>query len=174
MLGDLIAILTFMLYSTLGSVTRTLFGIYKVYTTIPDFNLDMKRVVVEVLASIFFGTFGVILLSGIGSFNYELKIAALIAGFIGADIINLVTKKIGLTKGLEIRLTEEQIALAEFNPRQIRALKYLETHKRITNKIYQTLNQTTPITAKKDLAQLVRKGKLRKCGKGKATYYKLT
>lgn len=173
MLGDLIAILTFMLYATIGSITRTLFGLYKGYTTILDFKVDMSRVVVEVLASIFFGTFGVILLSGMGGFDFELKIAALIAGFIGADTVNLVTKKLGLTKGLQIRLTEEQVALVEFNSRQIRALKYLKRHERITNKIYQALNQTNSSATKRDLAQLVRKGKLRKLGKGKATYYKL-
>ncbi|MEM5773194.1 MAG: hypothetical protein QXL86_03160 [Candidatus Aenigmatarchaeota archaeon] len=100
-------------------------------------------------------------------------ITALIAGFFGADIVSLITKKFGSTKGLELKVAEQQVALSEFNQRQIAALEYLKNHKKITNSMYQKLNQTTNNIAKKDLAQLVKKGKLKRFGKGKATYYTL-
>jgi len=173
MIEDLYLISICIIYAAIGSLARALLGLYKAYTTTVDFRLNMKRIIVEICCSILLGTFGVIILSGIKGFDYELKIAALIAGFLGADISNLITKKVGLTKGLEIRLTDEQVALYEFNPRQVNALRYLKSHKRITNKMYQELNQTSPITAKRDLVQLVRKGKLRKSGKGRAIYYTL-
>jgi hypothetical protein len=173
MLSDFVLILGFMFYSAFGAITRAFFGIYKAYTSVAMFKVDWKRVVVEIAASIFFGTFGVIILQEIGVFKFSMNITALIAGFFGADIVNLITKKLGLTKGLEVKVTEQQVALAEFNERQIAALEYLKTHKRITNAMYQKLNSTTIDVAKRDLTQLVKKGKLKRFGKGKATYYTL-
>jgi len=87
------------------------------------------------------------------------------------DGINLLTKKIGLTKGLEIKIA--QPVTTEFNKRQLAALEFLKTHEKITNKIYQELNMTTRNIATYELQQLVLKGKLKKHGKGKETYYTL-
>lgn len=173
MIEDLFLISVCIIYATIGSLARALLGIYKAYTTIIDFRLNWRRVLVEICTSILLGTFGVIILDGMGGFDFELKIAALVAGFIGSDVATLITKRVGLTKELEIRLTDEQVALSEFNPRQIRALMYLKDNKRITSSIYQRLNQTTIDIAKKDLAKLIRKGKLKRFGKGKASYYTL-
>ncbi len=173
MIEDPYLISVCIIYSSIGAMARALLGIYKAYTTTVDFRLDVRRILIEICVSIVMGTFGVVILSGIKGFDFELKIAAMVAGFLGADVTNLITKKIGLTKELDIRLTEEQVALSEFNRRQITALKYLKTHKRITRYIYQRLNQTTSYTANRDLSQLVVKDKLKKLGKGRSTYYKL-
>lgn len=173
MIGDLYLLSICIVYSLIGSLARTFLGMYKAYTSTIDFRINIRRVLVEVCASFLLGTFGVVIVNGIGMFNFELKLAAMIAGFLGADIVNIVSKKIGLTKGFDIRLTDEQVALGEFNRRQITALKYIKTHKRITRYIYQRLNQTTSYTANRDLSQLVVKGMLRKLGKGRTTYYKM-
>ena len=170
---DLVSIASFMFYSGLGAITRTLFGIYKAYVSVIDFKIDWKRVFVEVIASMFFGTFGALILKEVGVFNFSMLITALIAGFFGADIVSLITKKFGLTKGLEVKVVEQQVALSEFNQRQIVALEYLKNHKKITNSIYQKLNQVDKHTAKRDLVKLVKKGKLKRFGKGKSTYYTL-
>jgi hypothetical protein len=171
--ADLVLISAFMFYSAFGAVTRALFGIYKAYTTIVMFRIDLKRVAIEIVASIFFGTFSSILLQEIGGFKVGMNVAALIAGFFGADLIDLISKKIGLTKSLEVKVTEQQIAQAGLNERQIAALGYLKTHKTITNEIYQKINQTNHDTAKRDLAQLVKLGKIRKVGTGKKTRYEI-
>jgi len=84
-----------------------------------------------------------------------------------------VTRKLGLTKGLHIVVSEQQVAMAEFNSRQIAALDFLKTHERITNRMYQKLNDVSRNAAQNDLAMLVKKGKLEKFSKGKSTYYKL-
>ncbi|MEM5853543.1 MAG: hypothetical protein QW228_04200 [Candidatus Aenigmatarchaeota archaeon] len=170
---DLHLIASFMFYSSLGAITRALFGIYKAYVSVIDFRIDWRRVLIEIIASIFFGTFGALILKEVGVFNFSMVITALIAGFFGADIVSLITKKFGLTKSLEVKVVEQQVALSEFNQRQIAALEYLKNHKKITNSIYQKLNQVDINTAKRDLAQLVKKGKLKRFGKGKSTYYTL-
>ncbi|MFH8119299.1 MAG: hypothetical protein QXS37_00615 [Candidatus Aenigmatarchaeota archaeon] len=170
---DLHLIASFMFYSSLGAITRALFGIYKAYVSVIDFRIDWRRVLIEIIASIFFGTFGALILKEVGVFNFSMVITALIAGFFGADIVSLITKKFGLTKSLEVKVVEQQVALSEFNQRQIAALEYLKNHKKITNSIYQKLNQVDINTAKRDLAKLVKKGKLKRFGKGKSTYYTL-
>jgi hypothetical protein len=165
--------LTFAIFSIFGAITRAMLGIYKGYTTIPMFKVDWKRVAVEITASVFFGTFGVYLLSKIDALKFGLDAISLVAGFLGADLMSLITKRVGLTKGLQIVVSEQQLALAEFNDRQIAALEFLREHDRITNKMYQKLNDVSANIAQKDLAHLVKKRKLKKFGRGKAIYYKL-
>jgi len=166
-------IIIYAVFSVFGAIGRALLGIYKGYTEIPMFEIDRKRIAVEVMASVFFGTFGAYILSRINLFPFPFDVVALLAGFFGADIISLATKKLGLTGGLHIVVSEQQVALAEFNNRQIACLMYLKNHDRITNRMYQRLNDVSIDAAQKNLRQLVRKGKLKRYGKAKATYYKL-
>jgi len=166
-------ILIYAVFSVFGAIGRAMLGIYKGYTEIPMFEIDKKRIAVEVISSVFFGTFGAYILSRVNLFSFPFDVIALLAGFFGADIISLVTKKLGLTKGLHIVVSEQQVALAEFNNRQIAALNFLKTHDRITNRMYQRLNDVSRNAAQNDLAVLVKKGKLEKFSKGKSTYYKL-
>ena len=121
------------------------------------------------------GTFGVVVLNGLNALPIETKLAALIGGLLGADILGLITKKVGLVKGINVMsVSDEEVQLLEFNDRQINALNYLNRNDKITKKEYQKLNQTSPDCAKRDLANLVRKGKLKKSGMGKSICYKLT
>jgi hypothetical protein len=166
-------IITYAVFSIFGAVARALLGIYKGYTQIPMFKFDRTRVGIEILASVFFGTLGAYIAWRVNFISLPFDVLALIAGFFGADIINFVTKKFGLTGGLRIVVSEQQVEMAEFNNRQIAALEFLKTHDRITNKMYQKLNDVSIDVAQKELKELVKKGKLKRFGIGKATYYKL-
>jgi hypothetical protein len=168
------SILILFICSAFGAFTRAALGLYKAYMSPTPVVIEKMRIGIEIVASILFGSFAVFLLQKIPvpwMKDVDLNFLALIAGFLGADGINLLTKKIGLTKGLEIRIA--QPVISEFNERQLAALEFLKTHEKITNKIYQELNMTTRNIATKELAQLVLKGKLKKHGKGKAAYYTL-
>lgn len=58
------------------------------------------------------------------------------------------------------------------NPRQIKALQYLEREGRITNREYQELcPEVSPETLRLDLADLVKKGLILKVGHKRGTYY---
>lgn len=171
MIVDVAMILAFMFYSAFGAITRALFGIYKAYSSVVMFKIDWARVGVEIVASMFFGTFSSILLQEVGGLKVGMTVTALIAGFFGADLIALISKKVGLTKGIEVRVTEQEVGYADFNERQIAALQYLKTHKRLTNKMYRKLTQASRSAAKRDLAQLVSKEKIRKISKGRYAYY---
>ncbi len=65
-----------------------------------------------------------------------------------------------------------QYQLEDINPRQISALNYLGTHRRITNREYHELcPEVHPETLRRDLADLVSRGILIKIGEKRATYY---
>lgn len=175
MIGDLYSLSVIIVYAAIGALVRALFGIYKAYKTtvkLGEFRINWRRILFEVCVSIIIGTFGVVLINGMNmDFGFALKITAMIGGLLGADVLTYITKKFGITKELDIRVTDEEVALAAFNPRQINALVYFRSHKSITNSIYQRLNHTTHSIAAKDLAQMVRMKKLKKSGTGKSTYY---
>lgn len=163
--------LAFVGFTAFGAMMRAVLGIYRAYNTMPVFVLEKRRVGFEILASMLFGTFAVLVLRELNVFPLGLNIAALVAGFLGADLIGLITKRIGLTKSLQVVVSRQQMEYADMNERQVKALQYTESKGRITNKIYQKVNETTPTVAKKELAALVRKGKLFRTGYNKSTSY---
>ncbi len=60
----------------------------------------------------------------------------------------------------------------QLNPRQEKALSFLQSHRRITNRDYQTLcPEASSETLRRDLADLVDKGLIIKIGQKRATYY---
>ncbi len=168
---DLFLYLTFAAFAAFGAVVRAMLGIYKAYNTFPDFKIEWRRILFEIFASIFFGTFGVIALKELGWFEFALTFTAMFAGLLGADTIKLITKRFGLTKGLEVTVSRQQMQNADLNDREVRALEYAKNQNRITNRVYQKINQTSPTVAKKELARLVRRGRLVRVGSFKKTYY---
>jgi hypothetical protein len=171
---DIEKILILFICCSFGAMVRAAVGLYKAYTGPTPVVIEKRRIGIEIVASMLFGSFSIFLLQRIPVpwiKDVDFNFLALIAGFLGADGINLLTKKIGLTKGLEIRIA--QPVITEFNKRQLAALEFLKTHEKITNRIYQELNMTTRNIATYELQQLVLKGKLKKHGKGKETYYTL-
>jgi hypothetical protein len=176
MIEDFSLISVTLMYATIGALIRALFGLYKAYNStlnIRMFSFNWRRVILEVCVSIILGTFGVVIISEAGGMGLSLgtRALALIGGLFGPDIMTFITKKVGITKAFDIRFTDEQVLLADLNPRQINAMRYLRDNGRITNSIYQKINQTSAVTAKRDLTQLALKGKIRKAGRGKSTYY---
>ena len=68
--------------------------------------------------------------------------------------------------------TEENLRGMGLNERQIKAVMYVKEKKKITNKEYQKLVNTTKKTASRDLVSLVEKEVFSKVGTtGKGTYY---
>jgi ATP-dependent DNA helicase RecG len=60
----------------------------------------------------------------------------------------------------------------QLNPRQEKAMDFLQKNRRITNRDYQTLcPDTSPETLRRDLADLVDRGLILKIGQKRATYY---
>ncbi len=178
MIEDFSLISVVMMYATIGALMRALFGLYKAYNNtmnIRMFSFNWRRVILEIFVSIILGTFGVVIITEAGGMGLSLgtKALALVGGLFGPDIMTFITKKIGITKAFDIRFTDEQVLLADLNPRQINAMRYLRDNVKITTSIYQKINQTTAVTAKRDLSQLVRKGKVKRMGRGKSTYYVL-
>ena len=176
MIDDFSLISLALVYASIGALARTLFGLFKAYNGTVDirqFRFNWRRVVLEICVSVILGTVGIIIISEAGwsAPLLGIKSLALLGGLLGPDILKFITKKMGVTKAFDIRFTDEQVLLAEFNPRQIEALKYIRDNKMITSSIYQKINQTSTITAKRDLSQLARKKKVKRVGRGKATHY---
>ena len=165
------SVFAFLLYSLLGALTRGLFGIYKVYKKRPAPKLMFDMLAVEVVASVFFGMFSAMLLQELGWLKVSTEVIALLSGFFGADLIGLVSKKVGLSKGIQVIITEEQMDMLGLNERQRKGVQYINKHGSITNDIYQELNNTSHSSAKRDLSRLVEKKKVKRSGTGKATYY---
>lgn len=71
-------------------------------------------------------------------------------------------------------LNEEDLQAKGLNTRQIKAVMYVKEKEKITNKIYQEINQVSKRTASSDLAELVEKyNLLDNIGVGAGSYYKL-
>jgi predicted HTH transcriptional regulator len=61
--------------------------------------------------------------------------------------------------------------MPDLNMRQINGLAYAKQSKRLTNGAYQKLNSVSHDVAKRDLAAMVEKGRLKAVGYNKSTYY---
>lgn len=164
-------LLSILPYAMLGSCVRVTWGIYKAYTTLLGVRIAWKRIFVELLAGIVFGIFGGVLLSTIGVFSIGMSLGTLVASLLGANVIELIAKKFGWSKKMDVVVSEQQLGFAELNSRQISAVQYVKAQGSITNRTYQKINQTTKDVAKYELAALVRKRKLKKIGKGKGVHY---
>lgn len=71
------------------------------------------------------------------------------------------------------RYSEEQLKKLSLNDRQLNAVLFVKENKKITNKDYQTLVNTSERTALRDLERLVELNVLEKIGEKKGTYYQL-
>src|SRR5699024_9281086 len=72
------------------------------------------------------------------------------------------------------QFTEENLSKLGLNERQIKAIDYLKENKKITNKIYQEINDCSRNTASNDLTELVNKELIESSGKsGAGSYYTL-
>lgn len=161
----------YLTFSMIGAVTRALFGLYKSYHRKNLDRVVFRSFLIEIIASLFFGTFASLILQEIGWLDVSIEITSMISGFFGADLLSIVSKKIGLKGKLSVKMAEEVFEHPELNQRQVNGMRYLEKNGRITNDIYQNLNGITHSSAKYDLKRMLELKKIRKKGNGRGTYY---
>jgi hypothetical protein len=160
-----------LLYALIGSVVRLFWGMYKAYTTLPFAQFSAERLAMEMLAGIVFGTAGGMILQEMGVLHMAVGIGTVVSAVLGPNVVELVAKKFGWSKKLDIVVTEQQIGMADLNMRQINGLGYASQRGRITNREYQRINETNRNTATYDLKGLVLKGRLKRTGNVKSTSY---
>ena len=158
-------------YAILGAGVRALFGIYKAYQENEFVQLDYQRLTIEVVSAVFFGLFTVSLLSDMGFLSEKVgpKTVALIAGLFGADLMNVLAKRVGVSKGFSFAV-QRLPAYKGLNVRQRRALQYALSGG-ISNDEYQRLNKVRDAIAQRDLSGLAKRGFLKKAGSGRGTRY---
>jgi hypothetical protein len=169
--GDVMELLAIIPYMVLGSVIRVVWGMYKVFTSFLNIHLSWRRIVAEFVVSMLFGMFGGIFLSQLNIYDVGVNLGCLVSSLLGANVVDVIAKKFGFSKKMEVIVSDQQLGFSEFNQRQINAMEYVRNQGKITNKIYQKINQTNPDVAKYELKTLVGKGKLKKIGKSKGAYY---
>lgn len=169
---ELIFLLFTLGYAGFGAFVRATYGIYRAYSNYDKFTLSKKRIAVEFFASVVFGLFGAIILNEVGFWKIGINIIAILAGLIGADLINILARRFGLRKNLEVNIVEKT-EYPDLNIDQQRAMEFLKKKRKLTAEIYRRLNETATGRTKWELSQMVEKGYLKKVGKGKATFYTL-
>jgi hypothetical protein len=157
-------------YAAIGAFIRVCYGIWKALNY-DHCTLSREKILLEFLFSVGFGIFGAVICSEIGYLKFASNIAAIISGLLGANVINLIVKKAGYTKELQVNVVEK-VKYPDLNQNQRRAMDYLEQAGRINLKIYQQINNLEKrTTAKWELRRMVDLGYLKKCGKNKGSYY---
>lgn len=70
-------------------------------------------------------------------------------------------------------LTDKDLLAKGLNSRQVTAIRYLQEHGEITNRLYRELTEVSDESARTDLRDLVQKGLLVTKGEGRSTHYVL-
>lgn len=163
-----------LLYALAGSFIRLFYAMYKEYARLPRGSISPERMGMELLAGCVFGMVGGMLMDSMGVLKVGVGLGTVLCAVLGPNAIELVAKKFGWSKKLDVGpLSDEALSMPDLNARQINALAYAKSAKRITNTSYQKLNSVTRDSAKHDLAAMVSKGKLRMVGSTKGAYYVL-
>jgi len=161
-----------LLYALVGSFIRLFYGMYKAYVAEPCGGFSSGRIGMEMIAGVVFGMVGGLLLDSMGVLKIGVGLGTLLSAVLGPHAIELVTKKFGWAKALEPAvLSDDQASMPDLNIRQVNAMQYAAKAKKLTNTTYQKLNNVSHDTAKYDLAEMVSKGRLKKLGYNKNTYY---
>jgi len=163
----------YILFSTIGASTRALFGLYKIYKRDRINRVAMESFLLEIFASMFFGTFASLILQEIGWLNLSKETMSLIAGFFGADLISIVSRKIGLKSNVNVRMSEEAFLYPELTDRQVRGIEYIKKNGRITNDIYQRMNGISHGSSARDLKIMCEMGMIKRKGNNRGTHYVL-
>jgi len=158
-------------YAACGASMRLLWGVYNAEETFLNLQLSKKRLFFEFLVSMIFGIFGGQLMTDIGMVKIGINLSALVSSLLGANVVNVITKKFGYSKEMRVIVSDQQLQFTEFSPRQMNAMGYARINGKITNQIYQKINQTTHDVAKHELNALVSKKKLKRVGTNRMTTY---
>jgi hypothetical protein len=158
-------------FAAFGSAFRLFWGVYKAWTSYNGIRIAAKRIVFEFFMGISFGAFGGFFMDQLGIFKIGVGLAAMVSGLLGSNVVDLIAKKFGWGKKMEVIVSEQQLMFPDLNSRQVNALTYVQSCGKITNKEYQNMNNTTRDVAKYELASLVEKKRLRKVGKHRGISY---
>lgn len=164
--------LIFVGYAAFGAIIRVVFGIYNAYSSYEEVKLSKKRIAIEFFAAVLFGLFGAIILNEMGFWKVGVNIIAIIAGLLGAQLVNVLAKKLGVGKNVTVNIVEK-IEYPDLNSNQQKAIVYMKSGKGLTTIIYQKISGVSRRKAQGEIAQLVEKGYAKKIGNGKKTCYKL-
>jgi hypothetical protein len=164
-------IITVIAYAACGASIRLLWGVYNAEETFLNLQLSRKRLVFEFLVSMIFGIFGGQLMTDLGIIKIGVNLGAMVSSLLGANVVTVITKKFGYSKDMKVIVSDQQLQFTEFNPREMNAMEYVRINGKITNQIYQKINQTTKDIARHELNSLVNKKKLKQVGKTKGIFY---
>lgn len=170
---EIMGAVVLVVYASCGSLMRVLWGIYKAEEGFLYIRLSGRRIVFEFLISFLFGMFGGALMTDLGLTKIGIDLAAIVSSVLGANVIDVVAKKFGYSKSMEVVVSDQQLLPNEFNVREMNALKYVKMRGGITNQIYQKLNRTTRDIATYELKALVRRKRLKQIGSNRGTVYVL-
>jgi hypothetical protein len=164
-------IITVIAYAACGASIRLLWGVYNAEETFLNLQLSRKRLFFEFFVSMVFGMFGGQFMTDAGMTKIGICLSAMVSSLLGANVVNVITKKFGYSKDLKVIVSDQQLQFTEFNPRQVNAMEYARINGKITNQIYQKINQTTHDVAKYELSALVSRKKLKRIGTNNSTKY---
>jgi hypothetical protein len=158
-------------FAALGSGFRLFWGVYKAWTSALGMKIEARRILFEFFMGMSFGCFGGILINELGIFKIGVSLAAMISGLLGSNVVDLIAKKFGWNKKMEVIVSDQQLEFVDLSPEDIRALQYVKEYGKIDNATYQKINGVTRDAAKHQLASLVARKKLKRVGNTKGCTY---
>ncbi len=159
------------LYILIGTAVHTFWGFYKVYTNYLYFKIKWTRILVEVISGLLFGTLGAFTISSLLPFQVGAELGGMLSAILGANFMSIIQKRFGISKFEAPVLSDQQLKNPDLKPRQTNALEYVRSKGKITNTVYQRINETTRSVAKRELHDLVNKGRLARRDSFKRSYY---
>ena len=159
---------TLSLWSFVGALIRILFEMYTAYQTFGSVLLDKKRVAIDAIASLVFGTLGVFFLVDVGVIHskgvlFGQEAVAVVGGLFGVQVLKRVGKWLGVGLPAGMR--------PSVGVRQQKALEYVQKFKVITNDAYQKLTGVSDSTAARELKKLTSQGLLHRIGSNRGIKY---
>lgn len=145
-----------------GGAMRVFFGIAK-----QQWAFDAKRFLRVLIVSVLSGGLAAALIEG----GWRI---AIIAGFFGTDTIEVLWRGLARREGVVARPSVEHEIPANLNDRQKAGYEFILKYGKITNEQYQKLNKCSHNTAVNDFKQMINMRIIKRYGKGKGTYYKLS
>jgi hypothetical protein len=158
-------------FAAMGSGFRLVWGIYRAWTSYNGIRIAAKRIVFEFCMNLAFGAAGGVLMNELGIFKIGIGLASFVSGLLGANTVDLIAKRFGWSKKMDVIVSDQQLQFPDLNARQVNALTYVQSCGKITNKEYQRMSNVTRDVARYELSSLVEKKRLRKVGHNKGAYY---
>jgi uncharacterized membrane protein YsdA (DUF1294 family) len=163
--------LVVVLFAVCGALMRVIYGIYKAYASYLDIKVSKKRLAIEFVMSVWFGFVGGAFLTESKVITLGINLGTFVSSVLGANVVDLIVKKFGFSKKMEVIVSDQQLRFPEFNSREINAIGFVKKEGKITNKIYERINSASRDVARHELGSLANKKMLKRVGKNKGTYY---